>query len=47
MTNGLALWLIVILLGAGLADLVLHDGEWLLFLGRRFLDLVEWVAFWR
>jgi hypothetical protein len=46
-TNGIALWLIVILAGAGLADFTLNDGQSLFFLARKFLNLIEWVAFWR
>jgi hypothetical protein len=38
LTNLIAFWLIVLILGAGAA---------LYFLARKFLDLVEWVAFWR
>ena len=47
MTNRIALWLIVILAGAILADLTLNDGQSLFFLARKFLNLIEWVAFWR
>jgi hypothetical protein len=47
MTNRIALWLIIILAGAILADFTLNDGQALFFLARRFLNLIEWVAFWR
>jgi hypothetical protein len=47
MTNKIALFLAVVLLAAIGLDLGLNDGRAALFLARRFLDLVEWVAFWR
>ncbi|MFP7570463.1 hypothetical protein [Marivita sp. S2033] len=47
MTNSIAIGLgILILAGIG-ADLVLTGGEGLLFLARKGLDLLEWIAFWR
>ena len=47
MTNGLALALILLIAGFFALDhWVLHlDAP--LFLARRGLDLIEWVAFWR
>ena len=47
LTDRIALWLGLILAAAILADLALNGGSALLFLLRKFLDLVEWVAFWR
>ena len=47
MTNRIALWLIIILAGAILADVTLNDSQSLFFLARRFLLLIEWVVFWR
>lgn len=47
MTNQIALWLFLILVAAGLGDLFLNDASGLFFLARKFLDLIEWVAFWR
>ncbi|MGR3501423.1 glyceraldehyde-3-phosphate dehydrogenase [Pseudaestuariivita sp.] len=47
MTNTLAFWLLL-LIGCGIAaDLVLNDGTALLFLGKKFFELLDWVAFWR
>lgn len=46
MTNTLAVWLgaiIVVLIGT---ELVLDTGTGV-FLLRKFLELIEWVAFWR
>jgi len=47
MTNTIAAWLagLIILLMTG--DAILYGGEHLLFLARKFYDLIEWVAFWR
>lgn len=47
MTNRVAL-ILALLIGAGiLADSVLTGGEGLTFLARKFIDLLDWVAFWR
>ena len=46
-TNAVAIGL-ALLIGASLVvDQVLFDGETTLFLGRKFLDLLTWLAFWR
>ena len=47
MTNRIALWLGLILIAGALADYALNDGAALFFLARKFLELIEWVAFWR
>jgi hypothetical protein len=47
MTNTLAIWLGVIVLGLLAADLIMADGGGSLFLARKGLDLIEWLAFWR
>jgi hypothetical protein len=46
LTNTIALWLGLILLAGIVADLALNGGSALMFLARKFLDLVEWVDFW-
>ena len=47
MTNQIALLLgLLILAGLG-ADFYLWDGQYTLFLARKFSDLIEWIAFWR
>ena len=47
MTNQLAIIMgALILLLVGL-DVVLWGAENLLFLAKKFLELTEWVAFWR
>lgn len=46
MTNTIALWIGLILTAAITADLALNGGSALMFLARKFLDLIEWVDFW-
>ena len=46
LTNTIALWLGLLIGAAIIADLALNGGSALLFLSRKFLDLIEWVAFW-
>lgn len=47
MTNIIAFWLAVLLLGLLALDFIVFDWGNVLFLGRKFLNLVEYVAFWR
>lgn len=47
MTNRLAVWIGLILLVAGIADFALNSGSAIIFLVRKFLDMIEWLAFWR
>lgn len=47
MTNRIALWLGVVLIGLIAADLILFGEGHLVFLGKKMVDLIEWMAFWR
>ncbi|SFA79076.1 hypothetical protein SAMN05421688_0916 [Poseidonocella pacifica] len=47
MTNTLALTLAVLLLGALSLDLWLDGGAGALFLARKGVALIEWLAVWR
>jgi hypothetical protein len=47
MTNGMAAVLALLLAGLVAADVFLNDTSALLFLARKALDLIEWLAFWR
>ncbi|WP_299651692.1 hypothetical protein [uncultured Jannaschia sp.] len=47
MTNATALFLALALLCAIGADVVLNDGAALVFLARRMVEFVAWLAFWR
>jgi hypothetical protein len=47
MTNRIAIVLGLIIVGAILLDVFLYGSEHLVFLGKKFAELVEWIAFWR
>lgn len=47
MTNRIALALAILTLLCLILDLVLNQGAVLLFLARKFIDLVDWLEFWR
>ncbi|MEL6548633.1 MAG: hypothetical protein AAFQ54_00140 [Pseudomonadota bacterium] len=47
MTTRLAIIIFALILAAIAIDAALLGGEATVFLIRRVLDLIEWVAFWR
>lgn len=47
MTNTLALILAFAVIGAVATDVVVYDSENLLFLGKKMMELIEYLAFWR
>ncbi|TCS63286.1 hypothetical protein EDD52_107119 [Primorskyibacter sedentarius] len=47
MTNSLSIVLGLLLVGGIALDMFLTNGDSLLFLARKFVDLIDWVAFWR
>ncbi len=47
MTNSIAAFLFVLVLAALGADFLFNDGQATMILARKFLDLIEWLAFWR
>lgn len=47
MTNRIFLGLLVLVVLALILDFAVTGGASLLFLARRFVDLVDWIAFWR
>lgn len=47
MTNTLAIGLGAIILGLLALDYALYDWTYVTFLGRKLIDLIEWMAFWR
>ncbi len=47
MTDRIAFILGCMILAAIGADLSLNDGSALMFVLRKFADMVEWLAFWR
>lgn len=46
-TNKIAFFLGLAILAAVGFDFLVFDGTHLLFLGRKFLEFTEWLAFWR
>ena len=47
MTNFNALVLGLLIVGAITVDVMLYGSEHLVFLGKKFAELLEWIAFWR
>jgi len=46
-TDRIALGLGLLLIAAIAADILANDSHGLLFLMKKFADMVEWMAFWR
>ena len=47
MTNRIALILGLIIAALIAFDVVLHDGRTMIFLSKKLIELLEWIAFWR
>ncbi len=47
MTNRIAVILGVLIVGAIVADAIYFGTQHAVFLGKKFTDLIEWLAFWR
>lgn len=47
MNNRIAIWLGAILITAIVVDVLFFGTDHLLFLSKKMLELIEWVAFWR
>ena len=47
MTNQLAIWLGILILGGLILDFALFGPEHFLFLGKKLYDFLDWLAFWR
>ncbi len=47
MTNSIAIGLGLLIAGLIALDLLFFEAENLVFLGKKFFDLIEWIAFWR
>lgn len=47
MTNRLAIILGLILIALFTADVMWYGKEHMIFLGKKMLELIEWLAFWR
>lgn len=47
MTNTLAIWIVIVLAGCLAVDAVLFEWSNSMFLARKFLGVLRWMAFWR
>ncbi|MEQ6247779.1 hypothetical protein ABMC89_02690 [Sulfitobacter sp. HNIBRBA3233] len=47
MTNSIALVLGLLIVGAVAVDAIYFGTEHLVFLAKKFTELIEWIAFWR
>lgn len=47
MTDRIALYLGLLIVGAVGIDILLFGTEHLVFLGKKLFELIEWLAFWR
>lgn len=47
MTNRIALWLGALIVGLIAVDVMLFGSEYSVFVGKKMVDLIEWMAFWR
>lgn len=47
MTNRIALVLGVLIIALLVIDVVLFGTEHIVFLGKKFFELIEWISFWR
>lgn len=47
MTNSIAITLALIVIVAIAGDQYFQDGAGLLFILKKFADMIEWMAFWR
>lgn len=47
MTNGISLVLGAIIVGMLVIDIAAYGSEHIVFLGKKFYELIEWLAFWR
>lgn len=47
MTNPIAIVLGLAIIAAISIDMALFGSEHMIFLGKRFFELLDWVAFWR
>lgn len=47
MTNTLAIWIVILIAAFLTVDAIAFDWDLSVFLGRKFADLLWWMAFWR
>lgn len=47
MTNTIAFFLALLIIGAVAADVMVYGSDHIVFLGKKLAKLIEWLAFWR
>lgn len=47
MTNRIAVILGLIIIAAIIIDVAVYGDAHMIFLGKKFAELLEWIAFWR
>lgn len=47
MTNRIALVLALMIIAALAIDIFVYGSAHMIFLGKKFLEFLEWIAFWR
>ncbi|WP_424979862.1 hypothetical protein [Leisingera sp. S232] len=47
MTNRIAIYLGLFLIAATVFDIALFGDQHMIFLGKKFFALIDWIAFWR
>lgn len=47
MTNKLAVYLGLVIVVAILVDLIAFDATYSVFLAKKFIELIDYIAFWR
>ncbi|WPZ20240.1 hypothetical protein T7987_08505 [Sulfitobacter faviae] len=47
MTNPIAIVLALVIAGAMAVDLYVYGADHMIYLGKKFFALIEWMAFWR
>ena len=47
MTDRIAFWLGLLIVSAIVVDIAVFGTEHMLFLGKKFSEFLEWIAFWR
>lgn len=47
MSNRIAILLGIVIVVFVVTDFILFSGDAIVFLARKFMDLIEWIAFWR
>ena len=47
MTDRIAFWMGLVIVSAIGIDMAVYGTEHMIFLGKKFYEFLEWIAFWR